>query len=245
MHTQKIRYPAGQVTAIGYLTYEGATTEKRPAVLIAHAFRGQDKFARKKAEEIARLGYVAFAVDLYGEGLEAENNERAGALMAPLFVNREELRARIQAGLNALLQLSFVDEKRVGAIGFCFGGLTVLELFRSGAPIVATVCFHAVLGDSLGSMKANPLPLAQAISGSILILHGNDDPLVSHHDIIGLQREFTNAKVDWQMHIYGNTQHAFTNPEARDISMGLIYHALSEKRSWQAMCDFFKEKFEV
>jgi dienelactone hydrolase len=217
--------------------------QKLPGILIAHAWRGLDDFTRKKAIALAELGYVAFAADLYGNGTTAQTDKEAGELMRPLFLNRQELRETVNAGLDILRNNPLVDPNRLGAIGFCFGGLTVLELFRSGAPLTGAVCFHAVIGNQLGNALAKEEPVAAGIKGKILFLHGHDDPLVSAPDIAHLQTELTNLNVDWQMHIYGNTSHAFTNPEAHDHQTGLIYNACADKRSWQAMRNFFEEVF--
>lgn len=242
MKKERITYQAGKVKAQGYLAYKEEGKEKRPGVVIAHAWRGQDHFARHQAEHLAEMGIVAFAADLYGDGKQAKDNDEAALLMAPLFTDRKELRIRIRAALDELSKHPLVDKTRLGAIGFCFGGLTVLELFRSGAPVEGVVCFHAVLGDKMGPLQAQKQPIADNIRGSIMILHGHQDPLVSDADIKHLQKELTDAKVDWQMHFYGHTQHAFTNPEANDLSLGLVFNALAERRAFQAMRDFFHEK---
>ena len=243
MHHETIDYLCGETELKGYLAYDESSEAKRPAVIVAHAWKGQDDFARQKAEALAQLGYVGFAADVYGNGIEVETNEEAWALMLPLFLDRELLRERINAAFTTLQNHPKVDPASIGAIGFCFGGLTVIELLRSGADVSGVVSFHGVLGDTLNDQKANLAPNADQITGSLLILHGNDDPLVSHKDILSIQREFTNANVDWQMNIYGHSKHAFTNPEARDEKMGLVFNPVANMRSWLAMYNFFEEIF--
>lgn len=232
MKNERITYRYGDTVLHGELFYI-ETAEKRPCVLVAHAWMGQDDFARSKAMSLAALGYVAFALDYYGK--QAYSKEEAQALMKPLSEDRKELLGRLTAGYDAIKDHSKVDKTRMGAIGFCFGGLAATELYRSGISLKGVVTFHAVMGSRI--------PMANDIKGSILILHGYDDPLVKSEEIDKCQKEFTEAGVDWQMHIYSNTSHAFTVPQARDEEMGLMYNPTSEKRSWQAMKNFFEELF--
>lgn len=244
MHTEEVVYKCGETELRGYLCYCDGITTKRPAVIVSHAWRGLDEFARFKAESMARLGYVAFAADNYGAGRTAANDEEAGKLMMPLFQDRALLQSRIKAAFQFVSQHPLVDPKRIGAMGFCFGGLTVLELLRSGAAARGVVSFHGVLGNSIGGKQAKTVPIASHITGSALILHGHDDPLVSPEDITAFTDELTAAKIDWQMVHYGHTTHAFTNPEAQDPASGLHYHEASARRSWLAMTNFFDEIFK-
>lgn len=241
MEREQIRYTCGETVCKGFLVYNEIVKEPRPVVIIAPAWKGLDNFAKKKAEEIARLGYVAFVADIYGEGKTVESDEDAANLMLPLFCNRTLLRERISGAYEAIIKNRLVDKKRVAAIGFCFGGLTVIELLRSGTPVRGVVSFHGVLGNAMGEHKAELAPNAEKIKGSLLILHGADDPLVSSEDITHIQHEFSEAKVDWQMHIYGHTVHAFTNPDVKDFSKGLAFNQRANDRSWTAMKNFFDE----
>lgn len=224
-----------------HIVYDNSSKHKRPGVLVAHAWRGQDLFAREKAKKLAQLGYVGFAVDLYGNGIIADTDASATALMTPLFTNRALLRKRIVAAHKSMCQHPLVDNSRTGAIGFCFGGLSVIELLRSGANLCGIVAFHAVLGENMGEMQATLAPNAKKIYSSALILHGNDDPLAPPEDLKRLEKEFSDAAVDWQVHIYGNTVHAFTNPEASGETTK--YQEKASKRSWLAMKNYFEEKF--
>lgn len=224
---------------------EDAGVQQRPAILVAHAWFGQDAIARRRADELAELGYIAFAADLYGEGKTASNPEEARDLMLPLFQNRSLLQKRINAALDHVKNHPGVDPSRIGAIGFCFGGLTVIELLRSGADVQGVVSFHGVLGDRMGDIQAKTVPIANHIKSSLLILHGNEDPLVSLNDILTIQKELTESQVDWQMNFYSHTSHAFTNPEAHDKSHGMAYSPLSAERAWWAMLHFFSEKFKL
>ena len=243
MITRTIDYQYDGISHKGYLAYENEIEGLRPAVLVAHAWRGQDDFARGKAEALAKLGYIGFAADLYGNGKSVKSDDEAAALMKPLFINRKLLRGRIAAAYKTVLQQANVDKERIGAIGFCFGGLTVLELSRSGEHLKGVVSFHGLLGDRLGEIKADSIAPASKRSGAFLILHGYKDPLVSLDDIVNMQKELSQAKLDWQMHIYGDAVHAFTNPVAQEAESGMLYNAKAEHRSWQSMKNFFEEVF--
>lgn len=241
MHQETIIYQSGKTKLKGYIAHDDKSSGKRPAVIIAHAWRGQDSFVREKADELAKLGYVGFAADVFGDGKTATNDDEATQLMMPLFLDRQLLRDRIVAAYNMIKKHPTVDPKRIGAIGFCFGGLTAIELFRSGVDLRAVVSFHGLLGSGKGEAKAKTVPIAKNITGSILVLHGYDDPLVSREDIAHFQNEMTTHGIDWQMHIYGQTVHAFTNPQAHDQAHGLVYNARAAKRAWQSMRNFFEE----
>ena len=222
---------------------EDLTIQKRPAIIIAHAWMGQDQFARHKADALAELGYIGFAADVYGEGQTATNAERAQELMLPFFENRSLLQKRILGAYNYVRQHQAVDPLNIGGIGFCFGGLTIIELLRTGVNLKGVVSFHGVLGSKMGPCQAKTVPIAKDIKGSLLILHGHEDPLVSLQDILDLQQEFTDAKVDWQMNTYSHTFHAFTNPQEHEMENGLMFNPLSNERAWWAMIHFFSERF--
>lgn len=234
MKEETIYYQLNGSSYKGFLVGDAG---KRPGVLVVHAWRGQDDFAREKAKELAAMGYVALAVDMYGEGKLASSDEEAGALMHPLFIDRTLVQERIKAAFELLKSDPRVDAERIGAIGFCFGGMVVIELLRTGLPIRSVVSFHGVLGDK----GAKPGVRCKQISGSILILHGYEDPLVSEQDIAHLQRELNDAGADWEMNVFGLTKHAFMNPLAHDQVKGLVYNARSAERAWQDMTKFFKE----
>ena len=243
MYQETIPYYIDDHKFVGHLVSpEGS--QKRPAIIIAHAWKGRDEFARHKAEELAELGYVAFAADLYGEGKVVESDEEASALMMPLFLDREQLQSRIIAAYEIVRNHPMVDGSRIGGIGFCFGGLTIIELLRSGVDIRGVVSFHGVLGIRKGDSQARTVPIAPSIKGALLILHGYEDPLVSDEDIKRIQQEMTEANVDWQMYIYSHTVHAFTNPQVHNYEGGLSHQPKSSKRAWQAMQNFFEEVFQ-
>jgi len=238
-----IDYSCDGVDLQGVLAYpEGR--ENCPAVLIAHAWKGRDQFVIDKAHAIAKLGYAAFAADVYGKGVFAQNNDEALELMLPLFQDRKLLQSRINEGLGQLKTQKMVDPSKTAAIGYCFGGLTVLELLRSGAKQLGIVSFHGVLADALGEVNAVRPKNNKDYHGKALFIHGNDDPLVSQQDIKNVWIELDEKEADWQFHTYGGTSHAFTNPEANFPDDGLIYSPQAAKRAWDTLKLFLKELFE-
>lgn len=236
LQTKKIEYRDGDVILEGYCAFDNRTSGKKPAVLVAHDWSGRNDFACQKAEKLAEMGYVGFALDMYGQGKTGKTTEEKMALMQPLISDRAALRKRILAAFETVDKLEFVNNAKIGAIGFCFGGLCALDLARSGAEVKGVVSFHGLL-----SAPEN-LP-NKSIRAKILALHGHDDPMVQPDQVAAFQKEMTAASVDWQIHIYGNTKHAFTNPMANDQELGLIYNKLAEKRSWISMTNFFTEIF--
>lgn len=239
MKCEYINYSSDDTECRGFLAYNDKINDKKPCILVAHAWNGQNELTRTKAKQLAELGYVGLAVDLYGNGKEAKDDKESAQLMQPLFQNRRLLQNRIKAGFTLATTLPMVDSTKIGGIGFCFGGLAIIELLRSGADVKGVTSFHAVLGNE----GADTVPIAKGIQGSLLILHGYDDPLVSTDDILRTQKEMNDAKVDWQMNIYGHTSHGFTNPELNDPKSGLVFNPKSSERSWTAMTLFFDEIF--
>lgn len=232
-----IEYQVDGTTCAGVLVYDDAWTGTRPAVLVTHDWMGITDRTKKNAEDLVKLGYVAFCVDVYGKGVHPTSVEEASKQAGAFKADRAKLRSRMQGALTVLIASGKADSKRIGAIGYCFGGTSVLELARAGAPIVATVSFHGGLN--------TPMPTdAKHITGKILALHGADDPHVPAAEVAAFQEEMRAAKVDWQFVAYGNSVHSFTNQSAgNDNSKGAAYNANADRRSWQAMTDFFAEAF--
>ncbi|MFA5059402.1 MAG: dienelactone hydrolase family protein [Candidatus Omnitrophota bacterium] len=238
IHTETVEYKQGDVLLEGYLAYDDALAGKRPGVLVVHEWKGIVPYTKTRAEKLASLGFVAFAADIYGKGIRPQSNEEA-AQQAGIYKNdRSLMRERAKAGLNVLQNHALVDPKRVAAIGYCFGGTTVLELARSGANLKGVVSFHGGLG------TPNPTDIKN-FKGKILVLHGADDPFVSLMEVLAFQDEMQKGKADWQFISYGNTVHSFTNPDAgTDSSKGAAYNKLSDERSWEVMKQFFAEIFK-
>ncbi len=232
---KNIEYKEGATALEGYMVYDDAKKGAHPGVLVVHNWMGITDETKSKADALAKLGYVAFAADIYGKGIRAKNYDEAGKLAGQYKSDRATLRARANAGLQTLKSQSNVDPKHIAAIGYCFGGTTVLELGRSGAELNSIVSFHGGLD--------SPSPAdGKNIKSKVLVLHGADDPYNKAADVTAFQDEMRKSGVDWQMVSYGGAVHSFTEKGAgNDNSKGAAYNANADKRSWQAMQDFFKE----
>lgn len=235
--TKTVEYNDGDTVLEGYLAYDDALGDKRPAVIIVHEWKGLGDYEKSRARQIAELGYVAFAADIYGKGTRPSDTKEAAQQAGRYRGDRQLMRRRAQAGLEHIKSYPFVDGNKIAAIGYCFGGGVVLELARSGADVAGVVSFH-------GNLDTPDPNDAKNIKGKVLVLHGADDPHVSKEQIDAFMNEMRDAKVDWQMNFYGNAVHAFTNPQAgNDASSGAAYNKEADKRSWEAMKIFFNEIF--
>ena len=232
--TRTIEYQHNGVLLEAVLAWDDATLDPRPAVMVSHAWAGRDEFAVNKASALAGLGYVGFAVDMYGKGVIGSGPEENAKLMTPFMEDRALLQGRMQAALDTVRQQKEVDAGRVAAIGFCFGGLCVLDLARSGATLNGVVSFHGLFTPP-GNLSG------QKITAKVLVLHGYDDPMVTPAQTVALADELTEAGADWQIHAYGGTVHAFTNPNANDPGFGTVYQPAADRRSWQSLGNFLEE----
>ena len=233
MKTETVNYQAKNIDLKGYVAFPDA--ENAPLVLIAHTWAGKDEFVHQRAEDLAALGYVGFAVDMYGNGKVGADTAENESLMTPLVSDRDMLKDRIVSALNYGKTLPGVDASRAAAIGYCFGGLVVLDLARSGEDLSGVVSFHGLLMPSNISEKG--------IKAKVLVLHGERDPMVPLDMVDTFQKEMTEAEADWQLHSYGGTYHAFTNPDANDPNLGTQFNKSANDRSWQSMKNFFAEIF--
>jgi len=233
-----VEYKQGDTVLEGFSVYDDAFQGKRPAVLVVHQWKGLGDYEKKRAEMLAKLGYNVFAVDIYGKGIRPDNQKDAGAEAGKYKENRALLRARVIAGLDVLKHHELTNQRKITAIGYCFGGTTVLELARSGADIAGVVSFHGGL--------STPTPGdAKNIKGKVLALHGADDPYVPLKEVEAFQDEMRQAKVDWQMNFYSGAVHSFSDWTAgNDNTKGAAYNEKADKRSWEAMKVFFGEVFK-
>ncbi len=237
MHTERVEYRQGDAVLEGYLAYDDAREGKRPGILVVHEWTGINDYIKGRVRQLAELGYVAFAADIYGKGVRPSNRAEAAQQAGMYRADRPLLRARAIAGLEQLKKNALVDGSRVAAIGYCFGGGTVLELARSGADVAGVVSFH-------GNLDTPHPKDAETIKGKVLVLHGADDPNVPPEQVKAFQDEMRDARVDWQMISYGNAVHSFTNPDSgSDPSTGAAYNKKADERSWKAMRLFLDELF--
>ena len=235
--TEPVEYKQGDAVLEGWLVYDDAAAGKRPGVLVVHDWFGVSDYVKGRAVQLAKLGYVAFVADIYGKGIAPQTPKEATAVSGKYKEDRTLMRARVNAGLDILKKDPRVDPARIAAIGYCFGGTAVLELARSGAEIAGVVTFHGGLD--------TPTPQdAKNIRCKVLILHGADDPFAPAAQVAALEDEMRKAGVDYQIQLYGGAVHAFTREDSgNDPSKGIAYNEKADKRSWQAMKDFFDEIF--
>ncbi len=235
MNTQPIPYRDQDKTLTGFLAWDDTGSTRRPGILVVHGGAGLDEHAKQRAQQIAELGFVAFACDMYGDGI-AGDRQRVMACGMELRDDPERLCRRAQAGLDVLASNPQVDG-RLAAVGYCFGGMTVLQLARSGVELAGVVSIHGSLRTTL------PIQRSQ-VKAKILVCHGALDPHVPMGDVTTFIEEMNQAAVDWQLIIYGNATHGFTHQNAPAYNVpGVAYHAQADARSWAAMELFFGELF--
>jgi dienelactone hydrolase len=234
---EKVSYRHGEATLEGFIAYNPAIKGPRPGVVIVHDWRGVGEYVQMRARQIAELGYVAFVADIYGKGVRPANAQEASKQAGIYRGDRPLLRARAQAALDQLSASKLADAKHIAAIGYCFGGGTVLELARSGAQLAGVISFH-------GNLDTPNPDDAKQIKGKVLVLHGGDDPFVPAAAVEAFQKEMRDAHVDWEFTAYGGAVHAFTQKAAGDDpSKGAAYNASADARSFERMKAFLAEIF--
>ena len=230
--TSPVDYSADGTDFEGYLAFDSALDGPRPGVLVVHDWNGLGEYTRVRAQMLARLGYVAFAPDIYGRGVRPDDSE-APAIAGRYYGDPALMRARVTLGLAQLQSQPTVDPNRIAAIGYCFGGSTALALAADGAPIAGVTSFHGALSP-IGADDA------AGIQAKILVLTGAADPVVPDEAVLAFENSLRAApEVDWQVVSYSGAMHAFTLPEAAAPTHGAQYHAVAARRSWRAMLDFF------
>lgn len=235
--SQNVDYEIDGEMFQGYIVHDDSIEGQRPGVLVVHAWWGLNDYAKKRADQLAEMGYVAMAADMYGKGKLATDRKQASE-WAGQVRGKPAMRIRSRAALDILAAHHNVDPKKLAAIGYCFGGTTVLELAYSGAPLAGIVSFHG----SLTAPKPEDLP---NIKASLLVCHGADDSAVSEEAMDAFIAGMKEGKLDWLLVSYGNSVHTFTDPSAgSDPTSNSAYNEKADKRSWQHMQDFFKEIFE-
>jgi dienelactone hydrolase len=241
--TRAVAYEHEGVKLEGYLAYDDATAsvaKPAPGVLVLPEWWGLNEYPKSRAEQLAKLGYVAFAADMYGAGVVTKDPKKAGEL-AGQFYGKPLMAGRARAGLDELTKTGLVDRSRLAAIGYCFGGATAQALAFSGAPLAGMVSFH-------GSLITPSKEMAARTKAKLLVCHGAVDPFIKKEEIDAFKQALDDGKLDYQFVSYAGAVHAFTNPGADEMSRvaglpGIGYNAAADRRSWQHMRDFFTEIF--
>lgn len=235
MTVQNVAYEIDGEPYEGLLVFDDSVSEPRPGILMVPNWMGVTDKAAEKAAKVAGSDYVVFVADMYGKGIRPKNADEAGAAATKVRSDRPVMRHRVNAALDVLRKTDTValQTDNLLAIGFCFGGGTVLELARSGTEIKGVVSFHG----NLDTPDAND---AKAIKMPVLVLHGADDPTVPQEQVLAFEDEMRNAKVDWQLISYGGAVHSFSDPYAKMAGMA-EYHPLVAQRAFGAMRQFFNE----
>jgi dienelactone hydrolase len=235
IRTANVEYREGDDVFEGFVAWNAASKAKAPGVLVAHDWAGLLEPSRARAVQLAELGYVGFALDAYGKGKRGEPGGDNSALMNPLLGDRDLLRRRLVAAAEALRAHEACDPSRIAAVGYCFGGLCVLDLARANAEALSgVVCLHGIYAPpGLGEQAP--------IRAKVLVAHGWEDPYTPPAALQALAVELTEAKADWQVHAYGHTMHAFTNLMANSPEGGVKYDAAADRRSFAAMKAFLEE----
>ncbi len=237
---KEVKYSANGVTLKGYLAYDDTIKAKRPGVLVVHEWWGLNDYARKRARMLAKLGYTAFALDLYGEAKQAKNPEEAGKLSGMVMGNLDDAQARFDAALELLRYQKNTDPKRIAAIGYCFGGGVVLNMALRGVDLDGVVSFHGIL-------PTNAPAKPEEVKAAVLVLHGEDDQFVKPEQVEKFKELMKNEKVDFEIVTYPNAKHSFTVPEAdanaKKFNIPIEYNAEADKKSWAKMEEFLKKVF--
>ncbi|MEP5568619.1 MAG: dienelactone hydrolase family protein [Halioglobus sp.] len=229
-----LEYLDGDLRCLGEVFRPEKQQGNLPVVLVVHAWDGLGDEVRGKASRLADQGYIAFAIDVHGAGTVHTDFSTVHDVLSPFMNDRAMLLRRLRAALAAAKTIEQADTERIGVMGYCFGGTCALDLARYSDPdIKAAVSFH-------GGLAGNDLETTK-ITAPVLVLHGNDDPMVPPEVVSEFQREMTERGADWQVVSYGHTVHAFTRPGANNPDLGVMYNPLADKRSWQAMLEFFEE----
>jgi dienelactone hydrolase len=234
--TEEVVYKQGETILRGHLAYDDAVKGKRPGILVVHEWWGLNDYAKGRADALAKAGYIALALDMYGEGRHTDHPKEAGEWSGYIRQNFSIGKERFMAAYDLLRNHKLTKPKRMAAIGYCFGGYVVLSMAMEGIDLRAVVSFHGTL--PLKRVEPN------TIKASILVCQGADDPLVKPEQIREFEENLEYARADWQFVTYGGAKHSFTNPQADTFGIpALGYSKTADRRSWRAMLDLFREVF--
>ncbi len=241
VESKEVTYTTGDLTMKGYLAWDSKLEGKRPGVLVVHEWWGHNAYARRRADDLAKLGYVAFAIDMYGDGKVASHPKDAGAFAGAVMADPDGAQARFEAALAELNAFELTDATKTAAIGYCFGGGVVLHMARRGVDLDAVASFHGSLGTKEPATKPGQ------IKAKILVAHGGADPFVSKDALAAFQAEMKTVGADLRFRTYDGVVHGFTNPEAdklgKQFKLPLKYDASADKQSWEEMKALFQETF--
>lgn len=234
---EAVQYKDGDTVLEGYIVYDAKLAAKRPGIVMIPDWLGVRDLAKKRADDLAKLGYTVLLADMYGKDVRPKDAKEASDLVGKYKADRPLMRRRTAAALKELLKNKTVNPDKVAAMGYCFGGTAALEMGRNGDKLKGIVTFHGGLG--------TPTPAdGKNIKGRVLVLHGADDPFVPAAELAGFEKEMNDGKVDWEMIKYSGAVHSFTIADAgNDNSKGAAYNEKADKRSWEAMKQFLKEIF--
>ncbi len=236
LKAEKVEYKQGSTVLNGYLVYEDSYPTPRPGVLVVHEWWGLNDYAKKRAEALAREGYIALAVDMYGGGKTTTHPQEAGEWATAVRQNKQMGKARFLAGYELLRNQPLTRKDQIAAIGYCFGGHVVLSMAQEGVDLKGVVSFHS----ALPAEKAEP----GSFKAKVLILHGADDLLTTKEQIMAYQDSLRAGGADWQFMVYGGARHSFTNPDADKAGIpALAYNKIADRRSWKLMLSFLDELF--
>jgi len=239
--TEEVSYTANGTTLKGFLAYDENQKDKRPGVIVVHEWWGNNEYSRKRAEMLAELGYVALAVDMYGDGKQADNPGDAGKLATEVMQNIETARAKFDAGVNFLKKQSQTDSDKIAAIGYCFGGGVVLRMALAGDDLNGVVSFH-------GSLPTDNVNNPKQVKAKLLVCNGADDPFVPKEQVVAFEKSMDSADVDYKLVNYPGAVHAFTNQAADSVgkkfNISIAYNKEADEKSWAEMQEFFKEIFK-
>lgn len=239
--TEEVTYQGGGVTMKGYLAYDKTRTGKRPGVLVVHEWWGHNDYARKRARMLANMGYTALAVDMYGDGKQAEHPKDAGKFVQEVIANMDAAQTRFKSAYDLLANHATTDADKMAAIGYCFGGAIVLHMARIGLELDGVASFHGSLGTQTPAQ-------AGKVKAAVFVAHGEADPMVTSEAVAAFKKEMTDAKVDFRFESYPGAKHGFTNPGATELGkkfeIGLAYDENADKTSWAQMQQFFDKIFK-
>jgi dienelactone hydrolase len=238
--TREIEYEANGTSLKGYLAYDDAITGQRPGVLVVHEWWGLNDYVRKRTRMLAQLGYTAFALDMYGDGKQANHPDDAKKFSSEVRNNLPLEKARFNAALEVLRGDAHVDSKRIAAMGYCFGGGVVLEMARRGADLAGVASFH-------GMLATNDPAQIGGVKAKILVMTGADDPFVPVEQVTQFKHEMDAAQVDYRVIAYPGAKHAFTNPGAdaygQKFNLPLAYNKVADEAAWKELKNFLHRVF--